>query len=1142
MNTLEIERLFDLSTVANADDRNSGRTIKRIISIPKPYLHDSTISHIEEKYVTYERVENDSFEQSVHLNFIKPCGVLEQQKGNAAMMPSLRLDMLDKEYQEPVRDRDKDWILHSQRPIINEKGKDIVEPSFDLHLGKYRHVESVSKMFWAPEYQTMLREQRLLRQAAIISDTNCIVEIFGVGFNGRIFSEGAQSPKFLVVEVYSIWNCQKYQLVLTVLQLRLLLASKPELLKPGRRSELLQYVLHSLYFDYTITIPIIDPKGHVVSPNNQTVTTERTDMHKSMDELGISKHQRKIELKQLLQHELNVQHHALNKLDVEHVASDWVHSPKYARKQPDTAVAARSQVTTPKHGVETKTSSENVEAVDVDEEIQFVNATTAEEKSNSVEEDITDCATSHAIEAAPSASETLAPASHAHHVSHTSHVIRANVQTVSHLQPPVMPRGYPTTIEQMIRIPPVQPENSSDPLPIVTQELKISSERRQNGITLRKQEAELRRIAQEKEEKRLRAIWLATPKHKRDRVGVRLIRKCNFLVILTAFFDPLRPGTIVMTGFVYNEATHMSMFLGLGRIKDLLGIKTKPDSWSNDELKAFMKKILQRSGIVRTRGGGYAINVAELTGMETALRKVRTVEEFLFSVNHRRRPTLYVQWHTPDNLSPFYVPLLEESRDHNKIENDEVEGADEASWTFSEQVSTRSLSSEISALDTDLFIPNSAKEGPESLLVKPFAAPTVTMQDAASSISSLNLRAGWTSLGARQSSRCVGRALGSRLRPFRELGRPQRLTSRVTRVSGIHCVYSLYANTAKMNIRRPIPVWPVHVPRAAAPPPVESVEEKEPEGSDQDEDFMRTGDSSEEESDTDNDAPTARKSNNQKDKKTKAGKAAKKSGSDGFEDSALDEEDEDVNEADLKNDVYITLSEGLELEFLVYLPAPAEYQGLPVPASTMKIIFSVNDLDRFFPFEEREMVARALRAVYRDFFDTASATEVQQAEVDWDFIGRRIMSRSRWVVRRELSPELRTALLDLQFGGQSIDVLQEMFCTSQRLEFAETLLWSDAQVLSLSSVPAPHTPQRGGDAAKSAAQAETPLTNSESVESVQRSIDVNADVAALDSSSHSSPPFVTLAWSNVVYSKAIKVRSAVTQRGDVRVQVIIIVY
>ena len=176
----EVERLFDLSTVLEdeADRYKIGKLRKRLITVNRPIFKGATVVVQSEKYATYEAVSPKDTNPALSLNLFKACGVLEQESGHTPCMPSLRLEMLEREYHEPVRDRDKNWVLESQRPIFNEKGKDIVSPRFALRLGKYRHDEVVSKQFWAAEYQTMLRECRLLRQAAIISDTNCIVEMY----------------------------------------------------------------------------------------------------------------------------------------------------------------------------------------------------------------------------------------------------------------------------------------------------------------------------------------------------------------------------------------------------------------------------------------------------------------------------------------------------------------------------------------------------------------------------------------------------------------------------------------------------------------------------------------------------------------------------------------------------------------------------------------------------------------------------------------------------------------------------------------------------------------------------------------------------------------------------------------------------
>jgi hypothetical protein len=186
----EIEQLFDLSTVAFDDDSEVVRVRRRVITVDKTHLGATGVSLLNESYIKYEQVRQSNL--SLNINVFKACGTRDQLEGNFPCMPSLRLEMLE-------RDRDKNWALDSQRDVINEKGKDIVSPRFALNLGKYHPVTSISKQFWAPEYQTLLREKQLLRKAAIISDTNSIIQVYGVGFAGRMFSEGSSSPKIIFI-------------------------------------------------------------------------------------------------------------------------------------------------------------------------------------------------------------------------------------------------------------------------------------------------------------------------------------------------------------------------------------------------------------------------------------------------------------------------------------------------------------------------------------------------------------------------------------------------------------------------------------------------------------------------------------------------------------------------------------------------------------------------------------------------------------------------------------------------------------------------------------------------------------------------------------------------------------------------------
>lgn len=88
----------------------------------------------------------------------------------------------------------------------------------------------------------------------MISDTNCIVHIYGLGINGRLLSEGSSAGKLLILEAYSIWNSTKYAIVLSMMQLRMLFSSRPELLRPGKKSALMKEIVELLYFDYTVSI------------------------------------------------------------------------------------------------------------------------------------------------------------------------------------------------------------------------------------------------------------------------------------------------------------------------------------------------------------------------------------------------------------------------------------------------------------------------------------------------------------------------------------------------------------------------------------------------------------------------------------------------------------------------------------------------------------------------------------------------------------------------------------------------------------------------------------------------------------------------------------------------------------------------
>lgn len=1365
MDAEEVHKLFDLSTVAEDLDKTASPTkfVKRIITITRPVLQNSTVCICSDDYVRYDEVEVDQFAESVKFNIVKPCGTRAIEEGHSPCMPSLRLDMLEREYSEPVRNRNKDWILDSQRPIINEKGNDIVSPKFSIPLGKYKQVDTTSKQFWAKEYQTMLREVRLMRTAAIISETNCIVEVHGVGFSGRMFSEGSTSPKLLVIEAYSIWNSQKYTLVLTVMELRLLLVENPELLRPGRRADLLKVLVKSLYFKYTITIPPKEPitqsRPHSKGSNEHS---HGPDGEKTKKGKGPTKRQLRLTMKQKLQKELLTHEHAMSFDELHHTHTENTveastdepahpapavhvphihfintlenaekpipsellqlhphgqhhhshhpehheghhsprHSPPHTHAHPhahghahvhaldvhvwsdgnahdphadhnhhqghqgnqqhisprhrahphshdlhavtdSTAIdvshsprrasqsrpASQGRPRTAGNATETQLSSQFAESVvqadceatapspqplhsqsvpyfqmdtplslnaslvtDVNETDSTVAAVpaSAKEVTNPIDqgsrlENTTDTAEimpsdssatiTDPVEVMELAKVTVSEDSELNelmellannsakgstksqdstagaevpevgspregstdeHSAAPEPLHTAYVQQVSHLDPPVMPRGYPTTVEQMIRLPPVLPENSMDPLPIVTQELHIGPVRLYNGIKLRKLQAVQKRVAEEKEEQRLLAIWLATPKRQRNLVGIRLVRRCNYLVLISGYFDPLRPNTILLKGMVYSEATKMSMFLGLGKIRDLLHIETPCQAWSRDELKVFTTKVLRYAGVVSTDFGGYALNVAQSTGLEAMTRKKHTVSEFLNAVRARQRPILYSRMHDPDSLSAFYTPLLEESPNDFALEDLTEDPAApvvvaETQLQAQKEPSPRPAESQHEAASDGVpAVDDSHGTAPAMPPVEvETAADQPRPETDADSVSQVTLPPpvliqvfpkfnyrtvanelpSWCSLGACQSIRCPGKTLGTVMRPLREIGRSRRLSSKAVRVGHVHCIYTLYANTSKMtNYREAIPIWPVRDPtkdlHSKIIEPEVVLEEEE------DQDFMKAASDSDG-SDSDSDAGGVGAKNKKKKKATGEKKGVIRSQSDDIDlNDVLD--GDGPNETDEKNDAYASLAEGLVLELYVYVPAADTYQETCIPSGTFKMCFSVNDLDKIFPAEEKEFLARALRAVYFQFFDRATAEEVRTAETDWEYIGRCILRKASWIRRVPLSPAVATATSDVQQSQLGIDLLQDLFDTEQRREYIRTLLYADAEW-----VPPVLAPDDGALSA-----AEKLLYAPIEGETAPAEVGPNND------------PYVTLTWSNVVHRKAIKVRSATSERGE----------
>jgi hypothetical protein len=69
--------------------------------------------------------------------------------------------------------------------------------------------------------------RRLLRTAAVISDTHCFVDIFGLGVAGRLLAPGGPTSRLLLVEAYSVWDSTTYSITIHIPHLKVRWQTQP---------------------------------------------------------------------------------------------------------------------------------------------------------------------------------------------------------------------------------------------------------------------------------------------------------------------------------------------------------------------------------------------------------------------------------------------------------------------------------------------------------------------------------------------------------------------------------------------------------------------------------------------------------------------------------------------------------------------------------------------------------------------------------------------------------------------------------------------------------------------------------------------------------------------------------------------------
>ena len=269
--TFNVKDLFDFSTLDNGNsadggsDRGTRKVIKReTIKLQRLVLGKRGVHMEVDQYVMLdvdERLQRRSPVklETLKLNIIKDCNSIGAFKGNTPSMPLLRLEMLEKEWQEPIRSRDKNWVVHSQRQILLKDSSLDVSDDYNAYKQLVKNKKYEKEMVlpdaeWHQNCKTFVRTVRLARESFKISETSCLIDIYGTGINGRLFAGGKGSGQMIKMDIFSFWNSEKFTFSFTLADIKRLFINQPDLIKAGCKDKIINGLLKRLYFKYTITV------------------------------------------------------------------------------------------------------------------------------------------------------------------------------------------------------------------------------------------------------------------------------------------------------------------------------------------------------------------------------------------------------------------------------------------------------------------------------------------------------------------------------------------------------------------------------------------------------------------------------------------------------------------------------------------------------------------------------------------------------------------------------------------------------------------------------------------------------------------------------------------------------------------------
>ncbi|CAM9389734.1 unnamed protein product [Scytosiphon promiscuus] len=111
---------------------------------------------------------------------------------------------------------------------------------------------------WSPEARMMLGKLALWKGALLVSRTQTVLTVFGLGMAGRVVVEGAPYPRGLMIEAYVPASSETCELFLSVEDLKFLFRNDPDNMWVGQKGNMVLEVVKMLYFDYTLETEVLD--------------------------------------------------------------------------------------------------------------------------------------------------------------------------------------------------------------------------------------------------------------------------------------------------------------------------------------------------------------------------------------------------------------------------------------------------------------------------------------------------------------------------------------------------------------------------------------------------------------------------------------------------------------------------------------------------------------------------------------------------------------------------------------------------------------------------------------------------------------------------------------------------------------------